>query len=84
VFIITTILKLFLSRDTYSEGKVFPVHSMKAGRRSGGVSPLILHLGTWCRWEVNITPLPLEILSNKWTLWHALYYSNFTTFMQRI
>jgi hypothetical protein len=28
------------------DGKVFPFHAMKAFKRSGGIAPLILNLGT--------------------------------------
>jgi hypothetical protein len=47
------------------KGKIIPVlfstehHAMKAYWRSGGISPLILNLGTRCWWVVSFTPQPL-------------------------
>jgi hypothetical protein len=35
-------------------------HAMKAYWGSGGIAPLILHLGTRGRWVVSFTPLPLH------------------------
>ena len=36
-----------------TNGNVFPVHAIKAYRRSGGLAPLIFNLGTKWRWLVN-------------------------------
>jgi len=43
-----------------NKGKVVPVHAMKIYRRSRGIAPLILNLGTRLRWVVNFTPQPLQ------------------------
>jgi len=37
------------------------VHSKKAYRNKGGISPLILNLGTRWRWVVNFTPRQLHL-----------------------
>ena len=39
-------------------GKVVPVHAMEAHKGNGGITPLILNLGTRCRWIANFPIWP--------------------------
>jgi hypothetical protein len=47
------------------KGKVLPVHGMKAYRGNGGIVPLILNLGTQCRWVVSFMMLRLYTWGNS-------------------
>jgi hypothetical protein len=51
--------KLGRRASSFRNGKVVPVHNMKACRGSKGIPPLILDLGAKWRWVVNIMPRPL-------------------------
>lgn len=54
--------------STKVKGEVVPVHVMNAYRVSRGTAPLVLKLGTRCRWVVSFTPRPgKKKFSIHWT-----------------
>jgi hypothetical protein len=50
--------KIFNSKKK-SKGEFVRVLAMKVYRRSRITAPLILKLGTWLRWGINLIPWPL-------------------------
>jgi hypothetical protein len=52
----TAVVKAVPDTRLLCKGKVVPVHTMKAYRRSRGMAPFILHLGARWRRVVNFTP----------------------------